>query len=260
MPHVDSYPVGAPCWFELATTDQAAAKAFYSAMFGWSANDNPMGEGSIYTMFELEGRSVGGGYLLNQQQTARGVPPHWLVYFRVEDADASAAKAVSLGGTVILPPFDVFEFGRMYIGQDPGGAYYSVWQTMKHAGAGIIHQPNTFCWAELATREPDKCRDFYSQLFGWSTKPHSMPGYTVWGAGGKDWGGILTMDPQHWQGVPSHWSFYWSVTDCDAAAAKAVELGGKINFPPFDAPGVGKICNINDPQGASSYLIHLTGM
>jgi predicted enzyme related to lactoylglutathione lyase len=257
--HIDSFPVGAPCWYELATTDQAGAKAFYSALLGWTAQDFPMGDSGVYTTFGLEGRPCGAAYTLTPDQADQGVPPHWMVYFCSDDADASAAKAAGLGATVIVPPFDVFDFGRMYVAQDPGGAHYSVWQPNTHSGARIVHQLNAMCWVELATRDSDKCRDFYSALFGWSTKPHSMPGYTIWGAGGKDWGGIITMD-DHWKGIPSHWSVYWSVADCDAAVAKAQQLGARLNVPAFDAPGVGRICNIADPQGAASYLIHLTGM
>lgn len=260
MSHIDSFPEGAPCWYELGTTDQAAAKTFYSALFGWSAADAPMDGGSMYTTFQLDDRRVAAAYTLMAEQLAQNVPPHWMVYFRVSDADASAAKTASLGGKVIVPPFDIFDYGRMYVAQDTSGAHYCVWQPKTHPGVGILHQANAFCWAELATREPDKARDYYAELFGWHTKPHAMPGYTIWGVEGKDWGGILPMEGEQWNGIPSHWAIYWTVADCDASTAKATELGGRLNVPPFEVTGVGKISGIADPQGASCYLIQPMAM
>ncbi len=99
--------------------DQNAAKDFYSSLFGWQANDMPMGPSGVYTIFRLQGRDAAAGYELNPQQRAQGVPPHWLPYIAVESADASAARVTQLGGTVIMPPFDVFDAGRMAVIQEP---------------------------------------------------------------------------------------------------------------------------------------------
>lgn len=65
------------CWFELATSDQAAAKKFYGELLGWTADDSPMGPGAFYTTFQLRGRKVGAAYALMPDQLAQGVPPHW---------------------------------------------------------------------------------------------------------------------------------------------------------------------------------------
>ena len=55
MPHIDKHPPGVFCWIELSTTDQNAAKSFYSSLFGWARQDFPMGPNDFYTMFQLEG-------------------------------------------------------------------------------------------------------------------------------------------------------------------------------------------------------------
>jgi predicted enzyme related to lactoylglutathione lyase len=49
------------------------------------------------------------------------VPPHWSVTFATDDADATAAKAAELGGTVVVPPFDA-PWVRMTLIADPAGA------------------------------------------------------------------------------------------------------------------------------------------
>jgi hypothetical protein len=62
---------------------------------------------------------------------------------------------------------------------------------------------------------------------------------------------------EQWGKMPSHWAIYFLVADCDAAVAKATELGGASRMGPFDAPGVGRIAAMGDPQGAAFYLITL---
>ena len=58
MTNIDKHPAGSFCWIELATTDQTAAKNFYGSIFGWSPNDNPMGPGEVYMIFQLDGRDA----------------------------------------------------------------------------------------------------------------------------------------------------------------------------------------------------------
>ena len=61
MAHVDKHAAGDFCWIELATSDQNAAKKFYSSLFAWVPNDMPMGPDSFYTIFRLQGKDCRGG-------------------------------------------------------------------------------------------------------------------------------------------------------------------------------------------------------
>lgn len=248
---------GSPNWFELATIDQAAAEAFYGALFGWTAQHHPMDDGSVYTMFQLDGRDVAAAYTMMPEQSAQGVPPHWGVYFRVDDADVAAAAAAASGGQVHAPPFEVFEFLRMAVCADPEGAVFSLHQPRSHAGVAAIRESNAVCWAELATRDLARAEAFYTGLFGWTMQAHhaSPPGgYRMFGNADGMLGGLLRMT-EEWGGMPSHWSIYLQVDDVDAIVARAQSLGGKLCFPAFDAPGVGRIARIDDPSGAGFYVI-----
>ena len=248
---------GAPCWFELATTDQNAAKSFYSQLFGWSVKDSPIGEGMLYSMFQLGGRDVGACYTMMPDMMAAGVPPHWAVYFATSNADTTARKVTDLGGSLIAPPFDVMEHGRMCICKDPEGSVFSIWQPKAHTGATAMGELNTVCWSELATRDMQRAAQFYVDLFGWDTKKSTGPmEYTEFMAGGQPRGGLLQMD-EMWQGIPSHWGIYFRVADCDVATVKVQDLGGVVKQGPFDAPGVGRIAVVADPQGAVFSLIRL---
>jgi predicted enzyme related to lactoylglutathione lyase len=114
---------GALCWNELNTRDPEGAKDFYNAVFGWTANEHkiqrPAGEHGPekYVEWQLDGQSIGGmmdmGGVLPEE-----VPPHWLVYFGVEDADAAVAKVDAAGGEVKFGPVDI-DAGRFAVVSEP---------------------------------------------------------------------------------------------------------------------------------------------
>src|SRR5579871_6413115 len=114
MPHINSHPHGSFVWTELGTSDQAAAKTFYGALFGWHANDMPMGPDEYYTIFRLEGRDAAAAHTLHPEYSG-DAPPNWGLYISVADADASAARVTTAGGKVMAPPFDVSDAGRMAV-------------------------------------------------------------------------------------------------------------------------------------------------
>lgn len=113
-------------WHELSTTDTGGAKAFYGDLFGWGWDEMDMGEMGIYTIVQHNGQAQGGVMDMPAEQRSQGVPPHWMTYIEVDDADAVAKKAKALGGTVHAEPFDIPEVGRMSVIQDPQGAVFSI--------------------------------------------------------------------------------------------------------------------------------------
>ncbi len=96
--HVHHHAPGSFCWFELSTTDQTQAKVFYTSLFGWQPDDQPIGPNDVYTIFKVEGRDAAAACTLRPDQRAHGVPPNWLLYVSVENADASAKRAADAGG------------------------------------------------------------------------------------------------------------------------------------------------------------------
>src|ERR1700686_3121492 len=68
MPTIEKHAPGNFCWIELATTDQNAAISFYSKIFGWAANNMPMGPDDFYTIFRLEGSDAAAGCTLRPDQ------------------------------------------------------------------------------------------------------------------------------------------------------------------------------------------------
>lgn len=114
---------GAFSWSELMTTDPAAAKAFYTNLFGWGTREMQTQSGT-YTTCQVGEDSVGG--IMKVPAEATGMPPNWGVYVTVDDVDQTIRQAEKLGGTVVMPPMEIEGVGRMAVLKDPQGASFSV--------------------------------------------------------------------------------------------------------------------------------------
>ena len=241
---------GTFCWVELGTTNAAAAKSFYKELFGWDYQDGDGGPGMVYTMIKLNGKDVGGLYEMPSNMLEHGVPPHWLNYVSVANADEATAQAKASGGAVMNGPFDVGNAGRMSVIQDPTGGVFAVWQAKENPGAGIYRENGTYCWQELGTGDTKKAGDFYTTLFGWGTEkfPGAME-YTAFKNGNEGIAGMYQITPEMGP-IPPHWMTYFAVADCDATVQKATENGGSVMKPAEDIPGVGRFAILRDPASA----------
>lgn len=257
MQIVKKYPDGVFSWIDLSTTDLAGAHAFYSGLFGWDVDDQPLPGGGSYTQFRIDGHSVAGAGQMMPDMLDAGVPPVWTSYVNVDDADATAARAAEAGGVVFVPPMDVIDQGRMALIQDSTGAPFGIWQPAAHIGAQVVNQPNSLVWNELQTRDREKANAFYSHVFGW-TNELSDSGYVMWYQDGRVHCGAMTL-AEEWGDAPSNWLVYFLVDDVDAAAARAQELGGSVASGPFDVSGMGRMAVMQDPQGAVFAVIRFNG-
>ncbi|HXF46595.1 MAG TPA: VOC family protein [Burkholderiaceae bacterium] len=113
---------GAFSWSELVTPDPDAARAFYTALFGWGSKQMQM-PGGTYTTFQVGDTSVAGMMKLPQ---GTDMAPGWGCYVTVDDVEATCKRAVELGGKVLMPVTELPAVGRMAVIQDPQGALISV--------------------------------------------------------------------------------------------------------------------------------------
>jgi hypothetical protein len=258
---IERHVPGTPCWVDLATTDQAAAKAFYGGLFGWSYEDMPMDEAGQqrYSMASLDGSYAAAIYAQQQEQRQMGIPAHWSVHLTVEDVDATAARVAGLGGKLLMEPFDVFESGRMAAVSDPTGAAVALWQPRNHVGAGVKYEPGAMAWCEMMTTDPGAAAAFFTELLGLQSECQTMEHgveYTVLMAAGMPASGIMALpDELRAMQIPPHWSVYFQVTDVDATVAAASAAGGTVNMPATDLATVGRIAFVADPQGAGFGLM-----
>lgn len=242
-----------PAWVDLSSTDAAGSREFYAKLFGWDLEVSADPQYGGYATAKLGDKSVGG---LGPKQEGDSSPTAWSLYIGTDDVDALAGKVQSAGGTVIAPPFDVGDQGRMAVFSDPSGAFISAWQgaQMSRFSWGV---PNAYGWAELNARGLERAIAFYEAVFGWTNSKSPLGDgqeYTQFAADGDNIAGALEMNPAIPAEVPSYWMIYFIVDDVDASYQKALGLGARETVAPDDFPG-GRYAIIQDPQGASLGLL-----
>jgi predicted enzyme related to lactoylglutathione lyase len=130
MGRIDTEAVGRFCWVDLAASDAATAKCFYSQLLGWTSHDCDA-LGGVFTCLRNGGADIGSLYQLKQSHLVRGVPSHWTPYVRIADMDATIARAEALVGEVIVPPFTVPGMARVALILDAVGALVGLWQPVE---------------------------------------------------------------------------------------------------------------------------------
>jgi len=238
---------GRPVWVELSSSDPGASREFYPRLFGWQVEVSPDPQYGGYATAQIGGKDVAG---IGPTQSP-GAPTAWMVYLGTPDADDLARRVQAAGGSIVAPPFDVGDLGRMAVLQDPSGAFISAWQP-RTMGGMRAEGPNTFRWAELNARGLEKAIAFYEAVFGWTHQTRPMeggPAYTEFQLGGESIAGGVEMSPMVPAEVPSYWMIYFTVDDVDRSFRKAIAAGAREMVAPQDFPG-GRFAIVGDPQGA----------
>jgi len=233
-------------WYELMTTDAAAAKAFYAEVMGWRARDVAL-PGSAFTLF-----SAGEAPVCGLMSLPEGAAPHWLGYVGVTDIDAAADLVAHRHGTVYVPPTDIADTSRFSVFADPQTATLGIMQSVgpERMQPADMAAPGRVGWHELLAADAETALDFYGALFDWQKADADigpMGTYQRFSAGGQAIGGILTKPPA--MPVPC-WLYYFNVADIDAAAKQVTAAGGQILDEPLPSPGGAWIVQCADPQGA----------
>jgi predicted enzyme related to lactoylglutathione lyase len=243
------YEPGTFCWVGLATSEPGRAKAFYTGLFGWRAEDLEAGAAGTYTALRLDGEEVAILYLQQPEARAAGAPPHWPSYISVEDAEATAARASELGGAAVFrEPFDVLDAGRVAAIRDPTGAIVSLWQPRTRIGATIVNDVGALCWNELASTGIERAKSFFGELLGWEYET-AEGGYVSIRNAAALTGGMREQTERE-RGIPPNWLPYFTVESTDEAARRAEQLGGR-RLMPSTQVHVGWFAVLADPQGAA---------
>ncbi|MFO1207870.1 MAG: VOC family protein [Amaricoccus sp.] len=246
---------GNPCWYELCTSDGSlgAAETFYGDVLGWNFKDAGM-EGFEYHLASAGGDMVAGLMNMPPDAKAMGMPPFWMIYFAVDDADKAAADVVAAGGRVHKEPADIPGTGRFAVLGDPQGAGFGILAPlpMEGQGGGAFDQQKAGHgnWNELMTSDPEAAFGFYSRLFGWeksrSMDMGEMGTYQLFSHDGADIGGMMGLGNAP---VPA-WLPYFGANGIDAAIGRIEAAGGELAHGPMEVPGGAFIAVAQDPQGA----------
>jgi predicted enzyme related to lactoylglutathione lyase len=237
-------------WYELMTTDVAAARAFYSNVVGWKARDASTTE-LAYTLFIAGDDPVSGLMALPEEARRMGATPRWMGYVGVDNADATTDRIKRLGGAVYVPPTDS-NIGRISVVADPQTAILALVERLKTGSSepAELDQPGHVGWHELLAADWAKAFGFYAELFGWQkvdTESGPVDAYQLFSAGGQTIGGMFTKRPV--EPIP-YWLLYFNVGDIDAATERVRRGGGQVFEGPFVVPEGSWIARCIDPQGA----------
>jgi hypothetical protein len=234
------------------TSDTEASRAFYTQLFGWTAEE-PNAEFGGYFNFVQDGVRIAGG-MASQGDSG---PDVWSVYLATDNAEKTLEAAASHGGQVHVQAMPVGDLGVMAYVTDPSGAMTGLWQPGEHKGFGRFGESWTPSWFELHTRDYRAVLDFYRDVFQWETEVVGDTDdfrYSTLKHGEEQLAGIMDSAGFLPEGTPSHWEVYFGTPDADATLAKAVELDGKILEPAVDTP-YGRLAAAADPTGARFKLV-----
>lgn len=252
MTEINRHPPGTFCWIDLAVTNAEEAKKFYAGLFGWHAHEIPVGPG-VFTMLELDGKEVASLYQLSEQQQAQGVPAHWMPYVAVTSVDGMAERVRSLGGQILVEPFDVLDLGRMALILDPTGAPLALWQAGRHIGTRLVDRLGTLAWTELITNDLAGAAQFYTQLFGWEIE--AQDGELTFFNRGRKIAGMRPMTKEGGNLWPQ-WLVTFAVADCEVAVETIEGLGGKVVKSSTHNLAIGCTITVKDSQGATFAIIN----
>jgi hypothetical protein len=252
------------CWYELMTSDFAAASAFYRAVVGWGEQAD-----GGYTLFKAGEQPVAGMMALAPDDCERGAGPGWIGYISVEAVEGAASQIVAAGGAVLRPAADIPGVGRFAVVADPQGAPFVIMQPNPYLPPPEVPMgtPGHVGWRELNAADGPSALPFYAGRFGWTEAPFPPMGddaagadmgppmfYQLFTTTGEGMTGGIGTKPDE-QPAPA-WLFYFNVDDIDAATERVRARGGQVVLEPMPVPGGGWIINAIDPQGA---MFALTG-
>jgi predicted enzyme related to lactoylglutathione lyase len=236
-------------WADLVTPDMAAAQRFYSGMFGWTFQ-TVHAKGVEYAVASLGTQPVAGILQKPLPQDERRQPA-WLTFIAVHDVDAAERSALDHGAKSVSKPKSYPGRGREAVLADPDGAVFAVLASSKGDTPDTLAAPGEWIWSTLLAQDPDREATFYQAIFRYDL--YDLP---------RDDGAqhvILSSDDYARASVnplPTsghrrpHWLNFIRVVSADDAAAKAVQLGGKVLVPPYEDRHGGKLAVIADPAGA----------
>ncbi|MBB5220748.1 hypothetical protein HNP73_000669 [Amaricoccus macauensis] len=254
-----SEQIGRPCWYELMTSrgSLGAAEAFYGEILGWRVEDAGM-EGFTYHLARSDGDLVAG--MMEPPPDVEGMPPFWMIYFAVDDADKAAAEIEAAGGGVHRALADIPDTGRFAVVADPQGAAFGILAPlpMSDGDAGRAFDQSKMGhgnWNELMTSDPEAALTFYSKLFGWQKSRDVDMGevgtYRIFSHGGGDIGAVMGLGD-----APTPcWLPYFGINGVAAATDRVKSAGGTIAHGPMEVPDGVFIAVGQDPQGAWFALV-----
>ena len=253
---------GSHIWYELMTPDPDGARAFYGAVVpGWAIGERLPGDQDYRMIGRSDGGFAGGVLKLDDAMREHGARPVWLGYIGADDVDAIVAQIETQGGKALMPAFDIPQ-GRIAMVADPQDNPFYVMKPVppegsekKESDVFSVDQEQRVGWNELSTPDPVAAREFYGDLFGWTSDDFMPMGehgeYRFFDHRRTRIGAVSGCV----EGAPQGWRYYIRVPSIGKSVEAVKSGGGTIAMGPMEVPGGDHIIIGHDPQGAEFALV-----
>lgn len=256
--------LGNPIWFDLASSDPDASLRWYAEVIGWEYESIDMGGGNLYHLAVDNDRNIVGigvrpcDVQLSERESI------WLTHLYTDDARATAAKVVEMGGKVITEAHDITIPGQLEIVgsrctlANPAGGVFSLWQSGVGQGCEVFGEVGAACWIEYHSPNVDASMQWHKAVFGVDFEPMEIP----FGDDGESTTlnmlkcdaqeqscAFVQMQPDQMLTKAPYWMTYFMVDDIDSATETARSLGAEVPFGVQSLP-FGRYAAIVDPQDA----------
>jgi len=241
-------------WFELATEDPVAARAFYATVFGWRFRDAP-GTPTPYEIIEGKAGKVG-GLFRRARPTGAPVGARWFGLISVANPSATADYVRAHGGEVIQPPSKVTGRGTHAVFRDPQGAVFGVLAASDGDPPDDPVIDGEVFWMDLFTTAPGDASRFYSGLAGYQAiEARTESGRSRWLLSSEDVAraGIVALPPG--RNGPG-WLPYVLVEDVGDTMKRARAAGGKVLVEPRADLLDRNLAVIADPLGGAIGIVN----
>jgi predicted enzyme related to lactoylglutathione lyase len=247
-------PAGAPCWVELATSNDGQMSEFYHQLLGWEYRvtvDSSVAT-DRYAIAMKDGFPVAGLYQTNGRSG-------WIPHVAVSDINAGAERVGLLGGAVTLGPVALPHDDSVVYAQDPVGAPIAL-RCPPPGWLFTSGDAGSFAMADLNTRDGAVVDEFYANLLGYTSVQlgdGTDIDYAEWQLSGRPVLHRYVMGPEYAPTTPPHWLIYFVANPAegtDATAVRALSLGGGIAVEPYDSR-LGRATVLTDPGGATFGVI-----
>ena len=242
---------GAVRWFGLLTEDAAAARTFYTDLFGW----------------KMERTSTGGYVAIRDGQPFAGITQigrttpevnesTWLAGVVVSDLRVSVAAARRLGARVLRDVSRAEGFAQWAVVEDPQGA--QVILMVPERPLGGVQGPGNWVWAELWTTDQEASSRFYFQVIGWESVELDRPdgAYPTFQSAGEARAGLVPIEKG---AMEPGWAPYIGVADLEPTLVRAKKLGGEVLLEPNQEIYRGRVAVLADPTGVAFLVVELEG-
>jgi predicted enzyme related to lactoylglutathione lyase len=240
-------------WHEVYGSKAQETADFYKEVAGFGDTDHDMGD-FVYKMLTNNEEGVAGVMGTTEHPQMEGVTHMWNTFLACPDTDAYMAKAVELGGKILVPAMDIDRVGRMGMVADSNGApFWLFTSAYQSTDIMLLANGSKFVWHEIYGPTTESIVTFYTTLMGWEAQPMDMEGqkYTVLNENGTNICGIVATQETPGMGeVPPHWGVYIDVGNVDECLVKCEQLGATILHPATDIPDIGRFAVVKDPSGA----------